>query len=98
MKTQLRIILTLSMVLFAHILYAQDKVISGTVTDESGLPLPGATIIIKGTSKGVSSDFDGKYSIDASQGAVLEFSFVGYNNKDVTVGSEQCNKRFARTW
>src|SRR5690606_3543850 len=87
MKTQLRIILTLAMVLFAHILYAQDKVISGTVTDESGLPLPGATVIIKGTSKGTSTDFDGKYSIGAPQGAVLEFSYVGYNNKDVTVGA-----------
>lgn len=87
MKTQLRIILTLSMVLFAHILYAQDTVISGKVTDESGLPLPGATVIIKGTSKGASSDFDGNYSINASQGDVLEFSFVGYNSKDVTVGT-----------
>lgn len=87
MKTQLRIILTLAMVLFAHILYAQDKVISGTVTDESGLPLPGATVIIKGTSKGTSTDFDGKYSIGAPQGAILEFSYVGYNNKDVTVGA-----------
>ena len=66
--------------------FAQNTV-SGTVSDSEGLPLPGATVVVQGTSTGVTSDFDGNYSIVASQGDVLVFSFVGYVNQAVTVGS-----------
>ena len=66
--------------------FAQNTV-SGTVSDSEGLPLPGATVVVQGTSTGVTSDFDGNYSIAASQGDVLVFSFVGYENQAVTVGS-----------
>ena len=65
--------------------YAQQ--ISGTVTDENGVPLPGATVLVQGTSNGVSTDFDGNYSISASQGDTLVFSFVGYSSQSVVVGS-----------
>ncbi|WP_298426527.1 VIT domain-containing protein [uncultured Kordia sp.] len=54
------------------------RTISGTVTDESGLPLPGASINIRGTSVGVTTDFDGKYSIGMRTGEVIVFSYVGY--------------------
>ncbi|GAA4268088.1 SusC/RagA family TonB-linked outer membrane protein [Hyunsoonleella aestuarii] len=67
--------------------FAQEKTISGTVTDEIGLPLPGTTVLLKGTSSGTSSDFDGNYSIKANTGQVLVFSFIGYTNQEVTVGS-----------
>ncbi|TXE09826.1 TonB-dependent receptor [Seonamhaeicola algicola] len=87
MKTKFSGILTLILAFVVHISFAQEKTISGTVTDESGLPLPGTTVLVKGTTSGTSSDFDGKYSIKAKQGAVLVFSFVGYTTKEATVGS-----------
>lgn len=65
----------------------KKKSISGTVSDNNGLPLPGATVIIQGTSSGVTTDFDGKYSISASQGDVLVFSYVGYANQPQVVGA-----------
>ena len=65
--------------------FAQSTV-SGTVSDTDGLPLPGATVVVQGTSIGVTSDFDGNYSISASQGDVLVFSYVGYESQTVTVG------------
>jgi len=71
----------------ATIVAAQEKTISGTVSDNSGLPLPGATILIKGTTTGTSSDFDGKYSINAEQGSILVFSFVGYITQEIKVGT-----------
>ena len=61
--------------------------ITGTVTDENNSPLPGVSIVIKGTIKGVSSDFDGNYAIDASQGDILVYSYIGYQTKEITVGN-----------
>ncbi|MFT4848544.1 MAG: TonB-linked SusC/RagA family outer membrane protein [Sediminicola sp.] len=69
------------------ITFAQEKMISGRILDASGLPLPGATILVKGTSAGTSSDFDGNYSIKANQGATLVFSFVGYTTQQVAIGA-----------
>ena len=63
-----------------------QKTVTGVVTDDSGLPLPGATVVEQGTSNGVSTDFDGNYSIEVAEGAVLEISFVGYETAEVTVG------------
>ena len=60
--------------------------VSGVVSDTEGMPLPGATVVVQGTSVGVTSDFDGNYSISASQGDVLVFSYVGYTSSTVTVG------------
>ena len=65
----------------------QAQSISGTVSDENGVPLPGATVLVEGTQNGVSTDFDGNYSIDASSGDTLVFSFVGYSSQSVVVGS-----------
>lgn len=66
---------------------AQEKTISGKVSDIGELPLPGASVIIKGTTTGVSTDFDGNYSIRASQGQTLVFSFVSYSSREITIGS-----------
>lgn len=87
MKTKFSVILTLMLALVVQISFAQNKNVSGTVSDDSGLPLAGATVIIKGTSTGVSSDFDGNYSISTSVGDVLVFSYVGYLNQSQTVGT-----------
>lgn len=87
MKTKFSVILTLILALVVQISFAQEKSISGTVSDNNGLPLPGATVIIQGTSSGVTTDFDGKYSISANQGDVLVFSYVGYANQPQVVGA-----------
>ena len=87
MKTKFSGILTLLLAFVVQLTFAQEKTISGTVSDDSGLPLPGATVLVKGTSTGTSSDFDGKYSITATQGSTLVYSFVGYTTKEVVVGA-----------
>ena len=69
---------------------AQDSV-AGTVTDADGIPLPGATVIVSGTSTGVSTDFDGNYQINAAQGETLVFSFVGYDEQTVSVDGSTIN-------
>lgn len=66
--------------------FAQEKTITGIVSDNSGLPLPGSTVLVKGSTYGTSTDFDGKYSITANQGSTLVFSFIGYTKKEVKVG------------
>ena len=76
MKTKFSGILTLILALLVHITYAQEKTISGNVTDESG-PLPGVNVIIKGTTNGTQTDFDGNYTIKANTGDVIIFSYVG---------------------
>lgn len=76
MKRNLKFIATLILVLVVQISFAQEKPISGVVTDSSG-PLPGVSVIIKGTSKGTQTNFDGQYQISAKEGDVLEFSYVG---------------------
>ena len=71
--------------LFSGTIYAQQ--ISGNISDETG-PLPGATVVVQGTSTGTVADFDGNYSISASTGDVLVFSFVGFTAQEVTVGNQ----------
>ena len=61
--------------------------ISGTVTDVSGVPLPGVNIIIVGTSTGTQTDFDGNYQIAAATGDVLQFTYVGMQDTNITVGN-----------
>ena len=66
--------------------FAQRITITGTVTDENGSPLPGSTVLVKGTTVGATTDSDGKYSLDASSGSVtLVFSFVGYATQEIPV-------------
>lgn len=57
--------------------FAQQKEIKGVVKDEAGIPLPGATIMVKGDKTGTQTDFDGNYTIKVSEGKILVFSFVG---------------------
>jgi TonB-linked SusC/RagA family outer membrane protein len=87
MRTKFSGILTLLLVLVVQLSFAQQKTITGTVTDDTGMPLPGANIIIKGTSTGTQSDFDGLYSISANVGQTLQFTYVGFESKEVKVGA-----------
>lgn len=86
MKTKFNGILTLLLALIVQISFAQEKMISGTVSDGTG-PLPGVNVLIKGTTTGVETDFDGKYSIKAKTGDILVFSFVGMKTIEKTVNS-----------
>ena len=65
-------------------IFAQQSV-SGLITDNSGNALPGVNVIIKGTNVGVSSDFDGNYQINADNGQILVFSYIGYETVELTV-------------
>ena len=69
----------------ASITFAQEKTISGTVTDDQGIPLPGVNIIVKNTNNGTQTDFDGLYSINALRGAVLSFSYLGFEAQEKVV-------------
>ena len=71
-----------------HLGWAQQKTISGTVNDETGLPLPGATVVVEGTNRGSTTDFDGNFSINASEGDILVISYVGYSDYQLTVGNQ----------
>ena len=86
MRTKLNGLLTLLLALIVHISYAQEKTVSGTVTDQDGLPLPGVNIIVTGTTNGTQTDFDGNYSITASEGQTLLFTYIGMKNTTQTVG------------
>nr|BFF39858.1 hypothetical protein BACY1_16630 [Tenacibaculum mesophilum] len=82
MKTKLLLLFFL----VTSIVIAQEKTVSGVVSDESG-GLPGVSILIKGTTKGTETDFDGNYSIKAKENDILIFSFVGMTTIEKTVGS-----------
>ncbi|MFC4723345.1 SusC/RagA family TonB-linked outer membrane protein [Geojedonia litorea] len=87
MKTRLKLLLLLLFVTSSF--YAQVVTVSGLVTSaDDGLPLPGANVIILGTNKGTSTDFDGNYSISANVGEVLEFSSLGFRTITVTVNNQ----------
>lgn len=71
-----------------HASWAQSLQVTGTVTDNQGLPIPGVNIIEKGTKKGVNTDIEGKYKISTTAKSVLEFSFIGFETKAVSVNGQ----------
>ena len=85
MKTRFNGILTLFLVLVSQMFFAQQKSITGTVSDKSGV-LPGVSVVIEGSNRGVETDFDGKYSIEANSGDVFVFRYLGYETAKVSVG------------
>ncbi|MEN8193847.1 MAG: SusC/RagA family TonB-linked outer membrane protein [Bacteroidota bacterium] len=79
--------MTLFLAFVVQFTFAQEKTISGNVTDETG-PLPGVSILIEGTTQGTETDFDGNYTITAKTGDVLHFSFMGMTTVTKMVGTE----------
>ena len=73
--------------LLVGLVVSAQQTITGVVADESGVPLPGVNVVIKGTNVGVSSDFDGNYSIKAEAEDVIVFSFIGFVDQEVPVGN-----------
>lgn len=85
MKTKLSGILTLLLAFVVQITFAQERTITGTVSDET-TGLPGVSVIVEGTTVGTETDFDGNYSIQANVGQVIRYSFVGMTTVKRTVG------------
>ncbi|GGK34008.1 SusC/RagA family TonB-linked outer membrane protein [Yeosuana aromativorans] len=83
----LKIILPIFFLATSFTGFGQQKTVSGTITSSvDGQPIPGATVVIKGTASGVVSNFDGNYSIDnVSETSILEFSFLGYKAQEIPV-------------
>lgn len=75
--------------LFTAVFWGQNVAVSGTVTDAGGQPIPGASVVIKGTSTGVATDFDGNYSLNAAATDVLVFSYIGFESREEQVGNRQ---------
>ena len=84
-----KILLTCLMLVFVLYAWAQDRTVSGTVTDaETGEALPGVNVLLKGTGTGITTDLDGNYKISVpSDGGTLVFTFIGMKNEEVTIGS-----------
>ncbi|WP_339814024.1 carboxypeptidase-like regulatory domain-containing protein, partial [Zunongwangia profunda] len=85
-KTMILLVFLLTLVSQVALAYQQNT-ITGTVTDSDGLPIPGVNVIVKGTDNGVQTDFDGVYSIDATEGDILVFSFIGLKTAEYPVSN-----------
>lgn len=88
MNKKIHYLLMFALLLFINGLMAQNKTVTGKVTDDSGVPLLGVNVLEKGTSNGTSTDFDGNYTINVSgDSSSLEFTSVGYLLQSIVVGS-----------
>ncbi|MCX2679438.1 SusC/RagA family TonB-linked outer membrane protein [Galbibacter sp. EGI 63066] len=87
MRLKFTWLLTLFSVLVMQFSFAQEKEVTGIVTDQDGLPLPGANVTVKGTTTGTQTDFDGNYSISVATGMTLVFSYVGQTTQERVVGA-----------
>lgn len=85
-----KLIFTVFISLLSMQMFSQEHSVSGKVTDEGdGTALPGVSILIKGTTEGVSTDFDGNYTLDVTNNdAVLVFSFIGFSEQEISIGAE----------
>jgi len=87
MKSKLPWVLIPFLLLFVSFSFGQEKAISGNVTDQDNLPLPGVSIQVVGTQRGTQTDFDGNYSIRADVGQKLRYTFLGQTPTERTVGA-----------
>lgn len=76
-----------ALLLAVQVIQAQQIRITGVVTDTQNEPLPGATVVVKGTNRGTITDVEGKYAIQAASSEVLVFSFVGFESVERTIGN-----------
>lgn len=86
MRSKFKWIFTLLLALTVQFSFAQEKTITGVVSDANG-PLPGVNVLVKGTQRGVSTGFDGSYSIKAKEGETLVYSFMGMRDVTKVVGA-----------
>lgn len=87
-QTNKLILLCFSILMFTTSVWAQEKTVSGTVTDGQGMPLPGVNVLVEGTQRGTQTDFDGNFSVQAVEGETLIFSYLGMKSISQVVGTE----------
>ncbi|WP_209404371.1 TonB-dependent receptor [Pseudozobellia sp. WGM2] len=80
--------LVLLLMLYSTWSFQAQQIVTGTITDETGQPLPGVNVLVKGSAKGAVADFDGNYSIEAPTGATLEFTYLGFLPQTISIGNE----------
>lgn len=76
-----------ALVFLPFLIFAQERTVSGKVTSSDGVPIPSVNVLIKNTARGVVTDFDGNFSIAATQNEVLVFSYIGMKPKEIVVGT-----------
>ena len=86
-KTKLTLAVT-TLLLFVGTAFSSAQSVTGNVSSEEEGPLPGASVVVKGTTRGVSADFDGNFTIEAEADDTLVFSFIGYSPKEILVGNQ----------
>jgi TonB-linked SusC/RagA family outer membrane protein len=86
MRSKFKWIFTLLVAFMMQFSFAQEKTVTGVVSDELG-PVPGANVVVKGTKRGTATDFDGNYSISVKQGEVLVVSYAGKKSATITIGA-----------
>ncbi|TRX34736.1 SusC/RagA family TonB-linked outer membrane protein [Flavobacterium sp. ZT3R18] len=95
MKLKFNGFLVLLVVLVAQLTFAQERSVSGIVSDNAGMPLPGVTVLVKGTKNGTQSDFDGKYTIKATPSDILVFTYVGMKSTEKSASSITVNAKLS---
>jgi len=95
MRTKFSGFLTLLLAFIVQLTFAQEKTVSGSVMDENNLPLPGVNVIVKGTTNGTQTDFDGNYTISVNVGQTLVFSYVGYKSSEKSVSASTSSISFS---
>ena len=92
MKRKLNVFLSLFfLMIITQISYSQERTVTGTVLDNTGLPLPGVSVLVKGTQNGTQTDFDGKFKIKASESQTLVLSFIGMKTQEIKAISTSIN-------
>ncbi|MEH6679219.1 MAG: TonB-dependent receptor [Sediminicola sp.] len=85
---KLKITLIALLVMCGHLAFSQTKTVSGTVLDDTGAPLAGASVIVDGTNNGTQTDFDGNFTISASEDDTLVISYIGFVRQRIAVGGQ----------
>ena len=83
-----RYLLLIMATFFISMQAISQKTVSGVISDADAVPLPGVNVIVKGTNKGVVTDFDGNFALEANDGDVLTISFIGFTTQEVVVGAD----------
>jgi hypothetical protein len=91
MKSKILGLFTLFIVLLGQTTFAQTRSVSGVVSDGMGEPIPGVAVVVKGTKTGTLTDFDGKFTIEASNTQTLAFSYLGMKSQEILASKTTIN-------
>ena len=91
MKLKFNGILVLLVVLMAQLTFAQERTVTGVVSDNAGMPIPGVSVLVKGTNSGAQTNFDGKYAIKATPSQILIFTYIGMKSQSIAATSSSVN-------